>query len=155
MRIIMRAAGHIRRGPEREMVDDYVRRAQALARGVGYTEVLEQQVDLRACKTRQAETERMLEVPSGSSLILLDERGKNLTTRVMTEQFVRLRDTAQQDAYILIGAADGWEPACLPNGAVKWAFGAQTWPHKLARVMLSEQIYRCLSILSGTPYHRD
>jgi 23S rRNA (pseudouridine1915-N3)-methyltransferase len=55
----------------------------------------------------------------------------------------------------VIGGADGFEPSALPNGAIRWRFGVQTWPHKLVRVMIAEQVYRALSILSGSPYHRD
>ena len=37
----------------------------------------------------------------------------------------------------------------------KLAFGPQTWPHAMARAMLAEQVYRAVTILSGSPYHRD
>jgi 23S rRNA (pseudouridine1915-N3)-methyltransferase len=42
-----------------------------------------------------------------------------------------------------------------PRARRSIAFGPQTWPHALARVMLAEQIYRAVSILSGSPYHRE
>jgi 23S rRNA (pseudouridine1915-N3)-methyltransferase len=37
----------------------------------------------------------------------------------------------------------------------KLAFGIQTWPHALVRVMLAEQVYRATTLLAGGPYHRD
>ena len=54
-----------------------------------------------------------------------------------------------------IGGADGLDPALLAASDGKLAFGPQTWPHALARVMLAEQIYRAVTILAGGPYHRD
>ncbi len=46
-------------------------------------------------------------------------------------------------------------PALLQKSALRLAFGPMTWPHQLARIMLAEQIYRAVTILSGHPYHRD
>jgi len=73
----------------------------------------------------------------------------------MTQQITRWRDDGAKSLHILIGGADGFEPSALPKGAVKWSLGRATWPHKLVRVMIAEQVYRALSILSGSPYHRD
>lgn len=154
MKLVIRAGGVIRRGPEREMIDDYVSRASALTRQVGFTSLEEQQVDLRSCKTRKAETEHVLGQAFGK-IIVLDERGKSITSRALSKQLARWRDDGEPQVTFLIGGADGFEPSALPRETIKWSFGAQTWPHKLVRVLLAEQVYRALSILAGTPYHRD
>lgn len=156
MKIILRAGGVIRKGPERELIDDYMQRASGLAGACGFHSVTEQQVDLRKAKTRAAETEILLgNRPAGSYLIILDERGKTPTSRQISRKIDTFRHDGISELVIAIGGADGFEPAAIPKGTEKWAFGPQTWPHKMVRVMLSEQIYRALSILAGTPYHRD
>lgn len=154
MKLVIRAGGIIRKGAEREMIDDYLKRANGLTRRVGFQSVEEQQIDLRSCKTRKAETESLLDV-SDTRFVVLDERGKSLTSRKLATQLARWRDEGIPQTTFLIGAADGFEPGSLPKNAILWSFGHQTWPHKLVRVMLAEQVYRSLSILAKTPYHRD
>lgn len=146
----------MRSGPEREMVDDYLRRAQSMARGLGFQGVEEQSVELGKCRNRTEETEKLTgSVPDGAVFFVLDERGKAMTSRQISKTLTRLRDDGHMAAVFLIGGADGFEPSALPTSVRKISFGTQTWPHKLVRVMLAEQIYRALSILAGTPYHRD
>ena len=156
MKIILRAGGIIRSGPEREMIDDYLQRAQGLARGTGFLSVEEQQVDLRSAKTRAVETQTLLgEIPAGAKLVIFDERGKTPTSRQISSQFANWRDDGISHLVLTIGGADGFEPSAIPAGTTRWAFGPQTWPHKMVRMMAAEQIYRALSILARTPYHRD
>lgn len=146
----------MRAGPERDMVDDYMRRAKGLARGLGFLDVDEQSVDLGKCRTRSDETLKLLDgLPSGGVVFVLDERGKAMPSRTFAKTLSDLRDDGRPAGTFLIGGADGFEPSALPHGVRKIGFGSQTWPHKLVRVMLAEQIYRALSILAGTPYHRD
>ncbi len=156
MKIILRAGGVIRSGPEREMIDDYLKRSQGLARGTGFTGVEEQQVDLRSAKSRSLETQNLLSgLPVGAKLVIFDERGKTPTSRQISKQFAEWRNDGISQLILVIGGADGFEPADIPAGTTRWAFGPQTWPHKMVRIMAAEQIYRALSILAGTPYHRD
>ena len=156
MKIILRAGGVIRSGPEREMIDDYLQRAQGLARGTGFLSVEEQQVDLRSAKSRATETQmRLGDMPAGAKLVIFDERGKTPTSRQISTQFANWRDDSIGQLVLVIGGADGFEPSSIPAGTTRWAFGPQTWPHKMARIMAAEQIYRALSILARTPYHRD
>ena len=156
MKIILRAGGVIRSGPEREMIDDYLRRAQGLARGTGFLSVEEQQVDLRSAKSRATETQMLLgDMPAGAKLVIFDERGKTPTSRQISTQFANWRDDSIGQLVLVIGGADGFEPSSIPAGTTRWAFGPQTWPHKMVRMMAAEQIYRALSILARTPYHRD
>lgn len=156
MKLILRAGGTMRSGPEREMVDDYLKRAQSMARGLGFLNVEEQSVELGKCHNRAEETEKLTgSLPDGAVFFVLDERGKAITSRQLSKTLARLRDDGHSSAVFLIGGADGFEPSALPKSVRKISFGTQTWPHKLVRVMLAEQIYRALTILAGTPYHRD
>ena len=155
MRLILRAAGAMRAGPERELVDDYLGRADKLARGNGVLSVTEEAVDVSRASGREEETEKVLDVPPGSALFVLDERGKAMSSRELADTLARLRDDGVSAAVFAIGAADGFAPSAIPAGARRISFGRQTWPHKLVRVMLAEQLYRALSILAGSPYHRD
>lgn len=160
MKIILRAGNVLRSGPEKILVDDYMSRASGLARATGFLSVEEQGIELKGQNDRSAETTKLLTgVTSSDELIILDERGKSPTSRGIAKHFSDLRDDGIGATYVLIGGADGFEPSVIkdlrPGRVTKWSFGAQTWPHKMVRVMAAEQIYRALSILAGTPYHRD
>jgi len=131
-----------------------------LARGTGFRSVEEQGVELKGQFDRAAETTKLLSaVYPSDELILLDERGKSPTSRDIAKHFAKLRDDGIGASYLIIGGADGFDPAVVknmrPGRITKWSFGSQTWPHKMVRVMAAEQIYRALSILAKTPYHRD
>lgn len=160
MKLILRAGGILRSGPEKTLVDDYITRAQGLARGTGFRCVEEQGVELKGQYDRSAETTKLLSgINPSDELILLDERGKSPTSREIAQHFARLRDDGVGASYMVIGGADGFDPSIVkairPGQITKWSFGSQTWPHKMVRVMAAEQIYRALSILAKTPYHRD
>ena len=152
----MRAAGIIRKGPERVMVDDYVKRANGLARSCGFHGLSETQLDVRSAKTRQEETLRILGgLNPADKLIVLDERGKAQNSQAIARKISQWRDGGIGEAIFAIGAADGFDHDAIPKGAELWSFGPAVWPHKLVRVMLCEQLYRALSSLSGRPYHRE
>jgi len=154
--ITIRAAGIIKSGPERTLIDDYLGRTSIVGRNIGIPNIRESAVDIRTAKSRSAETDTILSVTKpGDVLVVLDERGKALTSRQIAAQIAHWRDDGVGTLVFAIGGADGFEPSALPANAVKWQLGKPVWPHKLVRVMLAEQIYRALSILAGTPYHRD
>ena len=94
-------------------------------------------------------------LPDGAWLIACDERGKSLTSRVFAARLADLRDSGEGHAVLLIGGADGLDPALVSEARETLAFGVQTWPHALVRAMLAEQLYRAVTILAGSPYHRD
>ncbi|RZV40305.1 MAG: 23S rRNA (pseudouridine(1915)-N(3))-methyltransferase RlmH, partial [Acidimicrobiales bacterium] len=111
---------------------------------------------LRKAKSRADETQMLIaNIAHTDVLIVLDERGKEFTSRGLAKNIANWRDDGQKRVYFAIGGADGFEPPVLPAGTIKWRLGSQTWPHKLVRVMITEQIYRGLAILAKTPYHRD
>lgn len=97
-------------------------------------------------------TERKPNQPS-AALILFDSTGENLTSEQFAEGIRHLRDTATQRLMLAIGPADGWSPAARARATRTVAFGRITLPHELARAVMTEQVYRALTILAGHPYH--
>ncbi len=73
----------------------------------------------------------------------------------ISDQLAKWRDAGQPEACFLIGGADGLARDLRDTADFKLSFGKMVWPHMLARVMLTEQLYRAASILAGAPYHRN
>ncbi|MEY4783681.1 MAG: hypothetical protein RIR41_1616 [Pseudomonadota bacterium] len=139
-------------GPERQLVDDYLARAQKTGKQLGYRGV--EEVELNA-STKDDEGQRLLARHGQGILLRLDERGEAWTSQDLSKRLARWRDAGEDAASFVIGGADGTSPAILAAARHTICFGVQTWPHKLVRVMIAEQIYRALSIEAGSPYHRE
>jgi 23S rRNA (pseudouridine1915-N3)-methyltransferase len=86
--------------------------------------------------------------------VLLDERGKQLSSEDFAALLGRWRDEGVREARFVLGAADGHSEEERAGADLLLAFGNATWPHLLARAMLLEQLYRATTILAGHPYHR-
>lgn len=100
------------------------------------------------------EGERILAaVPAGARLIVLDERGQDLTTAKFAEQLRRWRD-AGQAICLAIGGANGIAPELKSRAHMLLRLSSMTLPHAIARVVLAEQLYRAWSVLAAHPYHR-
>ncbi|HZA95215.1 MAG TPA: 23S rRNA (pseudouridine(1915)-N(3))-methyltransferase RlmH [Burkholderiaceae bacterium] len=92
-------------------------------------------------------------IPRDTSLVALDERGKDWTTQQLADQLQRWRDSAEDVAFA-IGAADGLDAKLKQEARILLRLSSMTLPHALARVLLAEQLYRASSMLAGHPYHR-
>ena len=86
-------------------------------------------------------------------LVLLDSRGKQLSSEDFAAHLGRLRDSGTQSLILAIGPHDGWTDAARTRASLVLSLGAITLPHELARAVLAEQIYRALTIIAGHPYH--
>lgn len=156
MRILIAAVGRLREGPEAAMTADYIARAAGAGRQLGFKSVELVEVEGRPPADARAEASALHRAtPDGARKILLDERGAEWTSRQLAEKLARWRDDGVSSAVFWIGGADGVSQSIKDQADEKLAFGRQTWPHRLVRVMISEQIYRAVTILSGNPYHRD
>jgi 23S rRNA (pseudouridine1915-N3)-methyltransferase len=87
-------------------------------------------------------------------VVALDESGKAISSTAFAEFLRRHADTGTADIAFLIGGPDGHGAAVRRRADLSLAFGPQTWPHRLVRVMLAEQIYRAVTIMVNHPYHR-
>jgi 23S rRNA (pseudouridine1915-N3)-methyltransferase len=88
-----------------------------------------------------------------AKLILLDGRGRTMSSEQLAAWVGQERDTGTQHLHFAIGPADGWSKESRERADLLLSFGPMTFPHELARVMLAEQLYRAFTILAGHPYH--
>ena len=154
MKITLLAVGKLGRGAEADLARDYAARATASGRALGLGPV--DLVEVEARKPGKAAEAEVLRAQIGDAyLICCDEHGQALPSRAFATKIGKLRDDGVRRLVLVIGGADGLDGDLLAAARETLAFGVQTWPHALARVMLAEQVYRAASILAGSPYHRD
>jgi 23S rRNA (pseudouridine1915-N3)-methyltransferase len=158
MKITIAAIGRLKAGPERELAAHYLERAEAAGRKAGLSFVVREFGESRAGSAGVRKTEEAAEllaaVPPGAILVALDEAGKSLDSRAFADRIAAWRDSGKAAVVMAIGGADGHGAAVLKRADLRLAFGAMTWPHQLARILLAEQLYRAVTILTGHPYHR-
>ena len=152
MRIRILCIGRMKDGPERTMVDDYVARAGKTGKSLGYRAV--EEVELNS-SSKDDEGQRLLARHGQGVLIRLDERGEAWTSQELSKRLAKWRDGGEDAVSFVIGGADGTSADVAKAARHTVSFGVQTWPHRLVRVMIAEQVYRALSIEAGSPYHRE
>jgi 23S rRNA (pseudouridine1915-N3)-methyltransferase len=159
MRLIVIAVGRLKQGPERELAETYRKRAQATGRGLGLRDI--EIVEIRESRAQDVERRRTEEsiaianvIPDRATIVVLDEHGESLDSAALAALLREWRAADLPAVCFIIGAADGLSAALRERAKLKLAFGAATWPHQLARIMLLEQLYRATTIIAGHPYHR-
>jgi 23S rRNA (pseudouridine1915-N3)-methyltransferase len=159
MRIGLFAVGRLKTGPEKDLAARYLDRFAKAGPAVGLelsrvSEVAESRASNG--ETRKREEAAMLQkaLPEAGMLILLDERGKALDSEAFAALLGGFRDQGKRDLTIAIGGADGLDPSLYEKADATLCLGKMTWPHQLVRILIAEQLYRAVTILSGHPYHR-
>ena len=133
------ARGKIGRSPEAELVERYLKR---ITWPTKVTELADR-------------GGKVPELPANSLSIVLDERGKALSSTELAKKLEAWRDGGKRECRFLIGAADGHEEEQRQQADLLLSLGPATWPHLLVRAMLAEQLFRATSILANHPYHRE
>ncbi len=155
MRVHVIAMGRLKAGPEAELSKDYLDRFNRTGRPLGLGPAAVREIDDRKGGGLSAEADLLRKaIPSGSMIVTLDERGTVESSPAFAKRLARWRDDGRGDVSFLIGSADGLDKGLRSEADHALSFGAMVWPHMLARVMLTEQLYRAASILAGAPYHR-
>lgn len=159
MRLSVIAVGRLKAGPEKVLADDYLTRAEAFGRRAGVSRIAVSEFAESQGATaalRVAEERRMIAaaLPPRGFTVVLDERGKALGSEAFAEILRRHLDDGTPEVSFVIGGPDGHAAETKSEGGLLLSLGAMTWPHRLVRVMLFEQIYRALTILLSHPYHR-
>ena len=155
MKLILVAVGDKLPAWAETAVAEYVKRMPREARREVAAGRPEKRSGQSADRIRALEGARILEkLPQGATLVALDERGREYGTRELAgalEAWMR----SGRDVALVLGGADGLDPAMLDRAELTLSLSRLTLPHALARVVLVEQLYRAWTLLANHPYHRD
>jgi 23S rRNA (pseudouridine1915-N3)-methyltransferase len=152
MDLVILGVGRLR-ASYREACDDYLRR---LAR---YAKVSEMEVReagrVAAIEARRRDEGRRLlaRAPVGATMVALAREGAGWTSEELSRRLEGWRVAARPLAFVL-GGSHGLAAEVLAAAEARWSLGPLTLPHELARVVVTEQVYRAFTILRGEPYHK-
>ncbi|MBI3420135.1 MAG: 23S rRNA (pseudouridine(1915)-N(3))-methyltransferase RlmH [Proteobacteria bacterium] len=150
MKILILAIGKMKRAGLSDALKEYEQRLRAPV------EIKEFDIkESNSKRLQQKESAALLKaIPPGAYVIAMDGKGKQLESREFAAKLQKLRQS-HKTLVFLIGGTDGHTPELLKKADFTLSFGTMTWPHRLARVMLVEQLYRAQEIAAGNPYHRE
>ena len=90
----------------------------------------------------------------GGSILVFDETGRSFTSQDFVERLIRTRSDGAPSLSLVIGGPDGLSADFRAEADDVLAFGSATLPHQLVRILVAEQTYRAMTIMSHHPYHR-
>jgi 23S rRNA (pseudouridine1915-N3)-methyltransferase len=159
LRLHLACVGKLKTGPEKAMCEDYALRIQhsgktAGIRSLSVTERGESQRATAAERMAEEATALLGSVPDGATLVVLDERGQSMTSPQFAKLVESRLSAGTTDLAFVIGGPDGLSQTIREKSKHIIALGGMTWPHRLVRVMVLEQIYRAVTIMVNHPYHR-
>lgn len=153
MKLSLLAVGPGKSGPEADLVADYAKRFRGLSGQLGLSGL--DIVTVKSGGGLEREGDRLInKLPRDARILRLDEHGPSLSSVKLAEKIGKWRDDGDRHLVFMIGGAEGYSEAVTRAVPQTLALGPQTWPHMLVRVMITEQIYRAVNILAGTPYHK-
>ncbi|ATO56965.1 23S rRNA (pseudouridine(1915)-N(3))-methyltransferase RlmH [Bartonella sp. 1-1C] len=159
MQVSIFAVGRMKQGAEQILVHRYLDRFSKSAKAVGFQFGKMQEIsESRAhtpCQRMKEEEKKLFEyLPEKCRLIVLDERGKSISSSIFAEKLACYRDEGVRDLIFALGGPDGHSEQVRNHADFLLSFGFMTWPHQIARILLTEQLYRVITIIGHHPYHR-
>jgi 23S rRNA (pseudouridine1915-N3)-methyltransferase len=141
VKLVVVAVGKLRGAELRVVADDYFSRLRRYV----------------SCEEREVKSAENLEgaIPEGALVVALEVDGEALSSPELAKRIEQWGRRGKGVVAFLIGAADGIPKALSARADVRISLSRMTLPHRLARVLLAEQLYRAMTILRGEPYARE
>lgn len=159
MRLLIAAVGRLKDTGEEDLSARYKKRIDKAGRALSLgpltvTELPEARAASAPMRKNDEATRLIAAAARADRRVMLDERGEAFSSEDFATLLRELRDEGTRELAFLIGGPDGHGDKLHETADHKLTLSAMTLPHGLARVLLLEQIYRAITILSGHPYHR-
>ncbi|MEM9879045.1 MAG: 23S rRNA (pseudouridine(1915)-N(3))-methyltransferase RlmH [Pseudomonadota bacterium] len=148
--------GRMGRGAEAQLCDTYAERISNLSHRwrLKIIEIDDRKAPQGTARRAWDFSQINAHIDQGAELVALDECGASMTSNHFARYIERLAGIGTPLCFAL-GGPDGLDEDLRKKAHSLLSLGAMTWPHKLARALLLEQIYRAGTILAGHPYHRE
>ena len=105
-------------------------------------------------EAKEEEADRLLgEVGPRDTLVVLDERGQQFSSVELSRWLGKQLETGKGLVFV-IGGDEGLAERVRTKAGLVWSLSKLTFPHRMARVLLLEQVYRAFTIVKGLPYHK-
>ncbi|WP_420441050.1 23S rRNA (pseudouridine(1915)-N(3))-methyltransferase RlmH [Candidatus Palauibacter sp.] len=154
-RILVASVGRNRATALRRATEEYEDRLRRYIRFEAVVVAPARLPDARAPEAREREAAALdRRLPDELELIALTREGERWTTRALSDYLDSMRTYGRPGAAFAIGGAHGLAPRLLDRARARLALSAMTLPHEVARLVLTEQLYRAATILRGEPYHK-
>ena len=159
MKLKVISIGQLKNNPILEIQKDYESRILNLSKSVGIKnlEIKELPISKKSSiKERQKEEAKIISqhIKQDNLNVFLDGKGENINS-VDISQIISESSFNGKGLVFFIGGPDGFDEKIINAANKIISFGRVTWPHKLIRIMLLEQLYRGITILNNHPYHRN
>ncbi|HEY8345487.1 MAG TPA: 23S rRNA (pseudouridine(1915)-N(3))-methyltransferase RlmH [Bacillota bacterium] len=152
MHVTILAVGKVKEEYLREGIAEYEKRLRPYVR-LKIIELPDEALRQNTEKAKEIEGEKILkEVKDGTYMVVLDPKGKQLSSEEFGEWF-GAREMSGQEVVLVIGGASGLADKVKNRADEALSFSRLTFPHQLFRLILMEQVYRAYKILRREPYH--
>lgn len=145
MKITLLTVGKMKKGPEYDMFQEYLKRFKSPLN----------LIEIKTSTKSQENQDLIKKLPQDAYIILLDERGNQKRSENFASYLGKIEHHKKSHIYFVIGGAEGFESEIKDMANDLLSLSKMTLPHKMVRVLLIEQLYRAQQILSGHPYHKD
>ncbi|MDE6276551.1 MAG: 23S rRNA (pseudouridine(1915)-N(3))-methyltransferase RlmH [Muribaculaceae bacterium] len=157
MKIILLCVGRTRRKDIAEAIETY---ASRIPHYIPFR--IECIPDIKTTQAMTQESQKTLEgekilaqLQTGDFLMLLDERGKEYTSREFASWLEKKNIELPGRLVLAIGGPYGFSKDVYARAGAMLSLSRMTFPHELVRLFIVEQLYRAMTILRGEPYHHD
>lgn len=156
MKLQLIAVGEMREAPLRELITRYASRIPHYMpfELVTVPDIRTRGLSEEAQKAREGAA-ILSRITPGDCVVLLDERGRQLTSRELAAYIDRKASTVARNLCFVIGGPYGFSPDVYARADMQLGLSRLTFTHEMARVLTAEQLYRAMTILRGEPYHHD
>ena len=157
MKITVLAVGKTTTGYLAEGIDHYLKRLKHyLPVELTVLPDIKGAKSLTEAEQKEREGDAMLQaLQPGDYVVLLDERGREYTSREFSEEISRRMNQGLKRVVYIIGGPYGFAPKIYDRADSKISLSRMTMTHEMVRLLFVEQIYRAMTILRGEPYHHD
>ncbi len=143
MKLRIVAVGPVKERSTRSLIDEYIKRIRRFSPC--------EEIEVKAGRQHDAALRKAV---GKTTVVAMDVLGEQLSSRTLAQRVERLASRGKGEVSFVVGGAEGLSKNFLRDAHERWSLSQLTLPHRLARLILAEQLYRSMTILRNLPYDK-